>query len=211
MNTVVRKITMSLSLLLLGGAFAVGCGGGGGTDNNVVPAQAQNPAATPTTFVQVERLARPAINEGLISTNANLNLWNSLAPNVEAQFLAGTGGSQFAPIATEAVNLLTALGNSQDRINGIVTNMLPDVMRIDTTIASGYAAGATFGPGTVLTSRPRGGRLLTDDVVDITLLVVLPDALAPLRTDNVSYAGPNAGGTGHQPPAATFPYLAPSN
>lgn len=208
MKSGLRKFTMTLSLLVLGGAtmFVAGCSGGSGTDN-AVPAQAQNPGATPTTFVQVERLGQPAINEGLISTNANLNLWNSLSPNVEAQFLAGSGGSQFGPIATEAVNLLTALGNDQARINGIVTNMLPDVMRIDTTQPSGYAGNVTsIEP---LDAKPSRGRLLTDDVVDVTLAVVLPPALAPLRTDNVSYSGCNAGGTRHTAPAAAFPYLAP--
>lgn len=206
-----RSFGMTLSALILGGAALVVSGCTGGSSSSSTPAQSQAPEATPTVFVQTERLARPAINEGLISSNVNLNSWNSITPATEAQFFAGTGGAAFGPIATEAVDLLGALGNSEDRINGIVNNMLPDVMRIDTTIPSGYANGATFGAGDVMLTGPRGGRLLLDDVVDITLFVVLPPALTALRTDNVTYVGPNAGGTGHQPLSATFPYLAPSN
>ncbi len=40
-------------------------------------------------FTQVERLARPAVNEGLVVTNGFLNTLNSVTPDFEAAALAG--------------------------------------------------------------------------------------------------------------------------
>jgi hypothetical protein len=75
-------------------------------------------------------------------------------------------------------------------------------MRIDINAPSGY--------GTHVNSagRPDRGRKLTDDVVDVTLTVLTQGAVTG---DNVSYSGPNAGGTGHKPLLPNFPYLAEPN
>ena len=170
-------------------------------------------------FVQLERLARPAINEGLILTNGFLIRLNRVGPACETAALAGLEpcASILGPVFGEAIGTLTALGNSPAQIGGIVGSFLPDVMRIDTTVPSGYASGATFDGAGNITSSPKGGRKLLDDVVDITLGVLVPGgfpAFAPIpnvEEDNVTYPGPNLGGSGHQPLLAGFPYLAPPN
>ena len=55
-----------------------------------------------TSWVQVERLARPAINEGLFVTNDFLNAVNSIRPDQDGAALVG-------PVAAEAVATLQAL------------------------------------------------------------------------------------------------------
>lgn len=157
--------------------------------------------------VQVERLAQPAINEGLIVTNAYLNALNAIGPDCERDALAGIPpcSTAAAPILAEAAATLTALGNSPAQIGAIVGAFLPDVMRIDTTQPSGYAAAVNAA------GRPIRGRKLLDDVIDITLSVVVAFPVPALKTDNVSYAGPNLGGSGHQPLLPAFPFLAPPN
>jgi hypothetical protein len=154
---------------------------------------------------QVERLARPAVNEGLIVTNDFLNTLNSVTPDFEAAALAGQepAASAAAPIVGEAKRTLLALGNNDARANALLQAFLPDVMRIDTTGPSGYAnAVNAFGS-------PIRGRLLEDDVVDITFSVLTNGAIT---TDNVSYEGtPGNPAQGHDPLVPTFPYLAPAN
>ncbi len=142
-------------------------------------------------YNQVERLARPAINEGLIVTNSFLNAFNSIPPNKDLSDAA-------APVRAEAKNTLLALGNSSERADILLGAFLPDVMRIDTTIPSGYV-NAVNGKGS-----PIAGRMLKDDVIDQTLSVLTNGAV---KSDNVSYDG-NGPSQGHQPLVPQFPYLA---
>lgn len=147
-------------------------------------------------FNQVERLGRPAVNEGLIITNAFLNAFNSISPTQDWSAAA-------APVRAEAKRTLMALGNSSQRADALLTAFLPDVMRIDTSRRSGYVS-AVNSKGT-----PIAGRLLTDDVVDQTLAVLTGN---PNVTDNVSYAGNGSNpAQGHRPLASNFPYLALPN
>ncbi len=157
--------------------------------------------------VQVERLAQPAINEGLIHTNEFLNALNAIGPDCERDALNGVQpcASAAAPILAEAATFLAALGNSPAEINAIVHAFLPDVMRIDTTQPSGYGIAANT------SGRPIRGRKLMDDVIDVTLSVLASHLPAAFHTDNVSYVGPNLGGSGHRPLLTTFPYLVPPN
>jgi hypothetical protein len=76
------------------------------------------------------------------------------------------------------------------------------VMRIDTTGPSGYANALNK------LGSPIRGRMIKDDVIDITLSVLSNGAVT---SDNTSYDGPNAGGTKHKPLVADFPYLAEAN
>lgn len=156
---------------------------------------------------QVERLAQPAINEGLIVTNDFLNTLNAVGPDCEADALAGREpcANAAAPILAEALRTLRAVGNSQAQALAIALAFLPDVMRIDTTQKSGYARAVNT------SGRPITGRLLLDDVIDITLSVVASNLPPAFRTDNVSYNGPNLGGTRHKPLLPAFPFLAPPN
>lgn len=153
---------------------------------------------------QIERLGRPAINEGLILTNDYLNALNSVGPDFEAAALAGRqpAAGIAGPIVAEAKKTLMAVGNDDARANALLGAFLPDVMRFDTTGASGYT-NALNSKGS-----PIRGRKITDDVIDVTLTVVTNGGI---KADNVSYAGPNAGGTGHKPLLESFPYLAEPN
>lgn len=144
-------------------------------------------------YVQVDRLARPGINEGLITTNDYLNAWNSISPDQDFSNAAG-------PVREEAVRTLKALGSN---VNDIVARFLPDVMRIDTTVHSGYAAAVSPQKKILV-----GGRMIKDPVMAITLTTLTQGAI---KTDNVSYDGPNAGGTSHKPTLPMFPYLPDPN
>lgn len=142
-------------------------------------------------YTQVERLGRPAINEGLIVTNAFLNAFNSIPPSQDLSNAA-------APVRAEAKNTLLAFGNTSQRADTLLAAFLPDVMRIDTTIPSGYV-NAVNGKGS-----PIAGRMLLDDTIDQTLSVLTNGAV---KSDNVSYNG-NGPSQGHQPLVPQFPYLA---
>jgi hypothetical protein len=147
-------------------------------------------------YQQVERLGRPAINEGLIVSNNLLNAFNSVPPTADLSPAAG-------PIGAEAVRTLKALGNNDDRTKALLTAFLPDVMRIDTTGNSGYA-NALNAKGS-----PIRGRMLKDDVIDITLSVLTNGAV---KGDNVSYDGPGGNAAqGHKALESNFPYLALPN
>lgn len=159
-------------------------------------------------FTQVERLAQPAINEGLIVTNAYLNALNAIGPADEAALLAagGCAGALSNPIIAEAATTLLALGNTAPQALAICNAFLPDVMRIDVTGPSGYAAAVST------SGRPVRGRMIKDDVIDITLGVVVPGSNQLLEHDNVSYDGPSPiNETGHRPLLQDFPYLPAPN
>jgi Domain of unknown function (DUF4331) len=147
-------------------------------------------------YQQVERLGRPAINEGLVTSNNLLNIFNSVPPTVDLSPAAG-------PIGAEASRTLKALGNNEERTKALLTAFLPDVMRIDTSAPSGY--------GNALNAKgsPIRGRMLLDDTIDITLSVLTNGAV---KSDNVSYEGtPGNPAQGHKPLEKVFPYLASPN
>jgi hypothetical protein len=152
---------------------------------------------------QVERLARPAVNEGLILSNDYSVALNSVGPSFEAAALKGEepAADIAKPIVAEASAVLKALGNDDKRVGALLGAFLPDVMRIDTTGSSGYANALNK------LGSPIRGRLLKDDVIDITLQVLSNGAV---KGDNTSYDGPNLNG-GHKPLLSDFPYLADPN
>ena len=153
---------------------------------------------------QIARLARPAIGEGLLTTAAYQNALNGVGPDFEAAALAGHKAEAEAagPIVAEAKKTLMAFGNDDKRATALILAFLPDVMRIDTTGPSGYGAALNA------KGSPIRGRKITDDVIHVTLAVVTNGAV---KTDNVSYAGPNGGGTTHKALLPSFPYLAEPN
>ncbi len=147
-------------------------------------------------FQQFERLARPAVNEGLIVTNDFLNAFNSIPPSADLSDAA-------APVGAEAKATLLALGNDEARANVLLGAFLPDVMRIDTSQPSGY--GLAFNAK----GSPITGRLIKDDVIDATLSVLTNGAIT---SDNVSYEGtPGNPSQGHKDLEPQFPYLALPN
>ncbi len=144
-------------------------------------------------FVQMEQFGRPGINEVLLTRQNNLAGYNATQP------------SRSVPnaVVNDAKRTLLSLGNSDARANALLGAFVPDVMRTDTTGASGYA--------NALNDRgaPVRGRLLADDVVDISLAVLTNGAVT---SDNVSYQGtPGNSGQGHDPLVTSFPYLALPN
>ncbi len=150
-------------------------------------------------FKQFERLARPAINEGLIVTPGFMEAFNTIPPKLDLSSAA-------APVRQEAVATINAVdlldGNKNVDPNAIARAFLPDVMRIDTTKPSGYGS-ATNSQGSLI-----GGRLLLDDVIDITLGALVGSP----TSDNVSYNGtPGNPAQGHKPLEPSFPYLALPN
>jgi hypothetical protein len=146
-------------------------------------------------YNQVERLGRPAVNEGLVISQGFLAAFNSISPKQDLSDAA-------APVRAEAKKTLLALGNSNDRANTLLAAFLPDVMRIDTNQKSGYV-NAVNAKGAPIT-----GRLLLDDTIDQTLTVLTGKP----SSDNVSYNGvPGNPAQGHQPLVTQFPYLALPN
>lgn len=150
-------------------------------------------------FKQLDRFGRPAINEGLIVTPAYMEAFNNIPPKSDLSSAA-------APVRQEAVATINALdlldGKKNVDPNAIARAFLPDVMRIDTTKPSGYAS-ATNSQGSLI-----GGRLLLDDVIDITLGTLVGSP----TSDNVSYNGtPGNPAQGHKPLEPSFPYLALPN
>lgn len=188
----------------------------------VIPACSGSNGAPPmTTWVQVERLGRPAINEGLFVTNDFLNAVNSISPDQD-------GGALVGPVFNEAAGTLVAIGTIGGGLapnpGDVVAALIPDVMRIDTTIASpvGTSAYANGAMAVGTTVRPVAGRKLEDDVVDITYFVLTGVAGA---SDGVPYTRPAAGpgstniAIGHKllhgqagpNLTASFPFLATPN
>src|SRR5262245_8150114 len=162
-----------------------------------------DPFMADAAYVQVERLARPAINEGLFHTNDFLNAVNSITPAQEPAALVGA-------IAAEAVATLDAF-DAADGVDNLtagaaIAAFIPDVMRIDTTGPSGY------GNALNAVGSPVRGRMIEDDVIDITYTYLITGLTSPVG-DGVSYAGSagNEGQPGHKPVQAAFPYLAKPN
>ncbi|GAB4461473.1 MAG: hypothetical protein OHK0037_10600 [Elainellaceae cyanobacterium] len=148
-------------------------------------------------FTQVEQIARPGINELL--TTGSQTIYETYNRTQPARFNSADSNT----IRDNITAVLKLVGNNDARANGLVRALLPDVMRIDTTVPSGY--GNKFNA----LGSPAAGRLLLDDVVDASLNIVTNGAIT---TDNVSYEGtPGNPAQGHQPLATSFPYLAPPN
>jgi hypothetical protein len=150
-------------------------------------------------FKQFERLARPGLNEALIVTPQLMEAFNTISPRLDLSAAA-------APVRQEAVATLNAVdlldGKDNVDANAIAKAFLPDVLRIDTTRPSGYGSAANS-QGSLI-----GGRLLLDDVVDITLGALVGSPVG----DNVSYNGtPGNPAQGHKPLEPNFPYLALPN
>lgn len=220
--------------LALSALLAAGCGSSSNVNTannnnnnnngNLNPAGAQTNGA----FIQVEQLARPVINEGLIVDNALLNAYNSVSPAFVRTALdvpAGPEAAAAAPIVTDATTTLTALltagggvgGTPFSGLNGgtgptagdFLGVFLPDTMRINTTLTRAPGV-ASFGSSTNANLVLDSGRKIDDDVMDVVTTVLTNNAMV---IDNVPYARPagnmNAA-IGHstlngQAPSATVP------
>jgi hypothetical protein len=162
-----------------------GCGGGGGA----------------RTYRQVDRLARPVVNEALATVANNRHkVNNEINPT-------GDNGE----LANDIRSFMTGTAGRSTQITDVLVSVLvPDVMVADLNQAgpAAYLGVETNGA----TGGRFGGRMLTDDVVDISLgaifgntisaLGLAPDdgkAIPALTSDNV--------GPGAKHFKTTFPYL----
>jgi len=179
---------------VLGLVVLAGCGG----DNNATK-----------TYTQVDRLARPAVNEVFATVANNRHATNDIATPAQD----GQPGFLTDDIQNFMVNVA---GRSQATANVVKAVLVPDVMVADlskTGVPAAYLGVETNGA----TGSTFGGRKLTDDVVDISLGVIFgntvsalglaPDdgkEIATLTSDNVSDT------TAPKHFSATFPYLGPA-
>lgn len=190
--------------------------------------------------VQLERLARPAINEGLLISNSLLNTFNAIPPRLDLSQAAAPVASQAASVLDAVNKYGTSAGLPAPAVADVATGFFPDVMRIDTSrsVSIGswaYNSDAVIVDGTTSAAMLTGGRKLEDDVMDITLsyLIAGNPACGPSQSctipDGVSYAGGTScatAGTGSNPGnpghkclhgqtsrngSATFPFLAKAN
>ena len=220
MKTIQYKKLKSLTLASLTATLfitlATGCGSDDDNDSGGGAQQEQTVGPLGPGASQVERLARPAINEALIISNDFLNAFNQIPPSADL-------GPAAAPVVAEAATVIDAAdgidGKDDTTVAGVATAFLPDVMRIDTRVNAGPGKTAynsdVSGDKGMLT----GGRKIEDDVMDITLsFLVAGDATGKKVKDNVSYEGvagnPSQPGhkrlNGQRAPKgrATFPFLA---
>src|SRR5258708_39712080 len=94
-----------LSVLLAAAAVIPACGGNHGSGTPGV------------SYKQIERLGRPAVNEGLVVTNDYLNAFNEIPPSAHLRPSA-------APVVTGAAPTLTPVRNNRPRGTDL-TSALP--------------------------------------------------------------------------------------
>lgn len=187
-----------------------GCDTGGGSGAGAVPS---NSGDFNDGYTQIERLARPAINEALIITNDFLNAFNAIPPSADLSDAA-------APVRAEAIvvlDVVTGLAPGGPTSAQVAGQFLPDVMRIDTAAANAGVGDSTIAANVGYTSCVNGtasgpflcgGRKLQDDVVDITLTYIA-SGLPAAGTQPYSIGDGVAYATNHSVLPTAFPYLAP--
>lgn len=192
-----KVAAVALAVSSFGIALA-GCGGGGGNNGGV--ANPLNPGAR--TFVQQDRLARPAINEVLATVSNNRHKINNRIPP--------TGDP--AELAEDIRSFFKFPAGRSDAITNVAVSILvPDVMKVDLSQAgpAAYLGVETNGA----TGGRFGGRKLRDDVVDADLGVIFGNTIPSLGlAPNDGQAKPqftsdNVGPQGND--TNTFPYLPP--
>jgi hypothetical protein len=173
------------------GLAVVGCGGSGNSGGS----------SGPVTYTQIDRLARPAVNE-LFATVAN----NRHQVNDE-----DGPSNDVNQLKNDIDSFLIAPANRSTATRAVIESVLvPDMMKADLS-QSGVAAylGTETGGAT---GGKFGGRKLSDDVIDISLGIVFGNTvsalgLAPddgaeiptLTSDHVDDSGKHF--------LATFPYV----
>ncbi|GAC1591475.1 MAG: hypothetical protein NVS3B28_19350 [Candidatus Velthaea sp.] len=185
-------------------ALVLGATSCGGTNSNPVGIAPVGTAG----YVQIERLARPAIKE------ATENFANHDATNRVSPESAGTD----SVLSQSIHDFAKFVGRDEAHATTLQAILIPDELTADLSKAgaAGYLGVETGGAAGPIKS-DFGGRGLTDDVIDTDLYAVFGTALSDLRfvaddgksspcltTDNVSAAQGQAT-DGITP--ATFPYV----
>jgi len=200
----------------------------GCSEDNTEPVATVQPAnAQVQSFVQVEQLARPGINEALLQTNAYMNIYNAVTPDfIRKALVAGSPeNTAAAPVlaeATQTLGVFAALPGAPT-VATVVGGFLPDVMRIDTTLNLKPIAGTEVQAYFHVNGNPApslvGGRKLTDDVIDDTVGYLtggnVPGDKVPYykpigsTNPNIGHQHLNGQTTNFGP--SVFPFLAPPN
>jgi hypothetical protein len=107
-------------------------------------------ARTELNGIQVDRMARPAINTVFIHPDARKDLYNAGQPVHDQRDFRG-----------DVVDTLVALGNTTAGANGLADILLPDILTFDTSSSAGFL----------------NGRQLADDVIDIELGIITNGAV----------------------------------
>ena len=147
-------------------------------------------------FNQIERLGNPLVAEVLLQKR-------------DHDFHdAGTPSTDRTNFRTKVMAFITGVANrSSATAAAIADALLPDMLTLQTDKVPSTAGYLSY----VLNPNAYGGRLLANDVVDISLLAVFGPLIDPvgvspgLVSDNVPSFG------GGPVPTATFPYLAAPN
>ena len=147
-------------------------------------------------FNQIERLGNPLVAEVLLQKR-------------DHDFHdAGTPSTDRTNFRAKVIAFITGVANrSAATAAAIADALLPDMLTLQTDKVPSTAGYLSY----VLNPNAYGGRLLANDVVDISLLAVFGPLIDPLGvspglvSDNVPSFG------GGPVPTATFPYLAAPN
>lgn len=152
-------------------------------------------------YNQVDRLARPAVNEVFASVAGNRHKTNNeLNPSQDS-----------TELANDIQNFMrNTAGRSQAITDVVKAVLVPDVLvaDLDKTTSAAYLGVETGGA----TGGTFGGRKLTDDVVDISLGVIFGNTvpalgLAPDDGKEINTLTSDNVGAGAKHFTAAFPYL----
>jgi hypothetical protein len=166
-------------------------------------------------LVQVERLGRPGINEGLVLTNSSLNAFNSFPPTEDLNSAGDLAVSTIFSEIQTTLQVITAFGtlhfgSNQPGFANVSAGFIPDVLRINTennfspsdssnsqdtgfthmAYNGDYGLVGGSGAQVMLT----GGRKIEDGVMNITLAYLFAGAAA--ATTNFTPKAVNGTGIG---------------
>lgn len=204
------KIALPLTLVGLAGLALTGCSGDGVTamKSQKIGLWATTSVQTRGSFEQLDRLARPVVNEVFATVANNRHQVNNrIGPAQDKAELSNDIQKFFDDVFSFAPNGR----RSKATVDVVKAVLVPDMLTADLSVNAGdgaYLGSETGGA----TGNKFGGRALSDDVVDISLGVVFGKTvsalgLAPedgkdipsLTTDNVGAGGKHF--------TNTFPYL----
>lgn len=196
-----KNITISFALTLATGmATLAGCNGGG-SSSAIQPTPLQSTGPSSAQYLQIERLARPAVKEAF-EAYARHDQTNRSSPYAD-------------PILPGDINsFMTQVAGRSPQIAQVVQAVLiPDEMVADLSQTANDGAYLGVETGGV-TGNKFGGRGLDNDVIATSLSVVFGNTIAALglapddgkespclSNDNVAY---------DKTPNNTFPYLDPA-
>lgn len=158
--------------------------------NSGSPSAAEAPRtgapATPN-YVQIERLARPGINELFVYSNDLLAAYNAIPPTADLSAAA-------APVRAQVATILGALDTIQGQsantppLAQVVSGFLPDVMRIDLTANTPVGTEAYSGCLSATRAILCGGRKIEDDVIKTSYSYLITGNPGAGVDDNITYA-----------------------